>query len=122
MNLLLRILLIAVFSCLSQIYLPWWSAIFVALVVELVLGKASKTGTAFYSGFYGISIPWMILATYINYQSESILSVRILELFKLPQFGVVLIVITGLIGGLIGGVGSLTGSWIKTAISREDGR
>jgi hypothetical protein len=118
MNLLLRIILIAGLSAVSQTYFQWWTAVIIALVIELALGK--RNSTAFFSGFYGVAIPWMILATYIDIKSESILSVRILELFKLPQYSFLLIVLTGLIGGIMGGVGSLTGGWIKIAISNSD--
>lgn len=90
----------------------------IALVVEFILGK--RNSTAFFSGFYGVAIPWMILATYIDIKSESILSVRILDLFNLPQYSFVLIVLTGLVGGSVAGVGSMTGGLLKTAISKTD--
>ena len=118
MNLALRVLLIAVFGSLAQTYFPWWSSVIIALVVELAIGK--KNGTAFFSGFYGLAIPWMVLATYIDVNSGAVLSVRILELFKLPQYSIVMIVLTGLLGGLAGGVASLTGSWIKRAITNDE--
>jgi hypothetical protein len=100
-------------------YFPWWTAVLIALLVELILGK--KDSTSFFSGFYGVAIPWMILATYIDIKSEAILTVRILELFKLPEYSVVMIVLTGLLGGLAAGVGSMTGGWLKFAFSHENG-
>ncbi len=119
MNIFARILVVAMLTAIAQTYLPWWSSVCVALVVEALLGKDDRT--SFYTGFYGVSIPWMIFATYIDMKSESILTVRILDLFSLPQFSIVMIVLTGLIGGLAGGVGSMTGGWIKAAFSRTDG-
>ena len=120
MNLLVRIVVIAVLGAIAQMYFPWYSSIIVAVIVEVILGKGNNT--SFFSGFYGVAIPWMILATYIDMKSESILSVRILELFKLPQYGTVMIVLAGLIGGLIGGAGSVAGGWIKDALLRSDGK
>ena len=117
MNLAIRILLIAALSALSQVFLPWWTAVIIALAVEALLGKANST--AFFSGFYGIAIPWMILATYIDMQSESVLSIRICELFKLPQYSFILIIATGLLGGLAAGIGSLTGGWIRGVIQKD---
>ena len=119
MNLLVRIVLIAILSAVSQTYLPWWTAVLIALLVELALGK--KDSTSFFDGFYGVAIPWMILAAYIDIKSESVLTVRILELFKLPQYSMVMIVLTGLLGGLAAGIGSLTGGWLKTALTSENG-
>jgi hypothetical protein len=120
MNLILRIAIIAILGSIAQTYLPWWSAVVIALLVEAFVGKADNT--SFFSGFYAMAIPWMALAAYMDVKSESLLTVRILELFNLPQFSFVLIIVTGLIGGLVGGVGSLTGGWIKAAFSRKDGK
>lgn len=120
MNLLLRVILIVALSSIVQMYFPWWSAVLVAFGVEIALGKAD--GTAFFSGFYGLAIPWIIVAAYINAKSEAVLALRILELFKLPQFSIVLIILTGLIGGVAGGVGSIAGAWIKAAFLQRNGK
>ena len=117
MNLALRIILVAVLGSVAQMYLPWWSAVVIALAVEAIAGKANST--AFFSGFYGIAIPWMILSGYIDFHNQSILSVQILEMFKLPPYGFVMVVVTGLLGGLIGGFASVVGSWIRQAITKD---
>ena len=117
MNLLLRITLIAALATIGQMFLSWYIIVFAAFLVELALGK--RDATKFFSGFYGIAIPWMALSAYIETKSESILSVRILEMFKLPQYGFVLVIITGLLGGLIGGLASTLGGWIKEAVTNE---
>ncbi|MCF8278004.1 MAG: hypothetical protein K9J17_14820 [Flavobacteriales bacterium] len=119
MNFLLRVVLIAVLGAISQVYLPWWTAVVVALLVESIIGKGDNT--SFFSGFYGLAVPWMVLATYIDVKSESVLSIRILELLKLPQFSFVLIIVTGLVGGLVGGLGSMTGGLINNVVFRKDG-
>ena len=117
MNLLVRIVLIAVGSAALQSYFPWWTAVCVALVVEAVLGKGGAT--KFFSGFYGVAIPWIVLALYIDMNNNSILSERILEMFKLPPYGFVMVIVTGLVGGMMGGLGSLVGGWIKQAWTNE---
>lgn len=112
LKLIYRILLIAVTATIGQLLLPWWwVAPLAAFVVEVVFGKGDRLG--FFSGFYGIAIPWMILAFYIDHQNGSVLAQRVLGIFSLPQFGLVLVLVTGLIGGLAGGVSSLAGSWVK---------
>ncbi|MBI1286357.1 MAG: hypothetical protein GC178_02155 [Flavobacteriales bacterium] len=116
MNLLIRVILIAGLSALTQTYFPWWTAVLVALAVETALGKGDST--AFFSGFYGVAIPWMALSLFIDVKSDSILTMQILELFKLPTFGIVMVIITGFLGGLVAGVASMTGGWIRAAISK----
>lgn len=117
MNLLMRILLIAGATVLGQIYLPWFIIVFVPFLIEAILGRGDST--KFFSGFYGVAIPWMALAGYIDFKSESILSVRILEMFSLPRYGFVMVIITGLLGGLMGGLSSLVGGWLREAIKNE---
>lgn len=119
MNLFIRIFLIMMISSISQYFLPWWTSLIVALAVETALGKGD--GTSFFSGFYGVSIPWMALSAYIDMNNGSILSKQILSLFHLPQYSAVMIVLTGLIGGIVGGLGSQTGGWIKKAFSKSNG-
>ncbi|MCF8257469.1 MAG: hypothetical protein K9J06_07955 [Flavobacteriales bacterium] len=112
MNLLLRIITISVIASALQWWAGfWWLAPLTAFVVEAAIGKGDRTG--FFSGFYGIAVPWMAVAFYIDHQSGSILTYRLLELFKLPRFATVLVLITGLVGGLAGGVASLSASWVK---------
>ena len=118
MNLALRILLIATLTTVSQQVLPWWSSLLVAFLVELFLGK--EKATTFFSGFYGVAIPWMLLAAYIDHMSESILSVQILKLFNAPPYGFVMIIITGFLGGLYGGLASVVGGWTRLAFMKND--
>lgn len=115
MNLFIRIILIACIASVAQLALGhWWLAPLTAFVVELSIGKGDRTG--FFSGFYGVAIPWMILAFYIDHQSGSVLTYRVLELFRLPRFATVLVLVTGLVGGLSGGVASLSANWVKAYI------
>lgn len=109
-QLFVRATIIAVLTTVSQTYLPWWTCTIVAFMVEAMLGHGRL---GFFSGFYGVAIPWMLLAAYINRQNESELAYRVLELLKLPRFAMVLILVTGLLGGTVGGMASLVGSWVK---------
>jgi hypothetical protein len=118
MNLFVRIVLIAVLSAVAQQFFPWWSAVIVAFAVEALFGKANDT--TFFSGFYGIAIPWMIYAGYIDAASDSILSVQVLQLFKLPPYGFVMVIITGFLGGLYGGFASVVGGWVRQAIKGDE--
>jgi len=118
MNILYRILIIGTIATFGQLLLPWWWIVaIVAFLVELVFGKVDKLG--FFSGFYGIAIPWMVLAFYIDYHNGSVLSNRVLDLFKLPRFGFVLVLVTGLLGGIVGGISSLAGSWVNAYLKHD---
>jgi len=116
MHMFIRILLIALLCALVQTYLPWWSCAVIAFSVEAVFGKGRL---GFFSGFYGVAAAWMVLAAYIDHSSGSVLTYRILELFKLPAMAMVLIIVTGLVGGIAGGLSSMAGSWVNAYFRNE---
>lgn len=117
MNLTLRILLIAVAGSVAQYFFPWWSALLVAGLVEAGFGTTGKY--RFFSGFYGVCVPWLIMATWLHLSADPAFAERILKLFHMPPYGFVLIIITGLLGGLVGAAGSLTGGWIRASLTKD---
>lgn len=118
LNLIVRVILTGAFATVLQWHFGlWWLAAITAFVVELVIGKGDRT--AFFSGFYGISIPWMAYALYIDRTTGSVLTYRVLELFKLPHSAIVLVLVTGLVGGLAGGIASLSAGWLRAAFKND---
>lgn len=118
LGIVLRILIICGLASLAQSYLPWWSCAVVAFFVELALGKGQRYG--FFTGFYGVAIAWMAMAFYIDRTTDSVLTYRILELFSLPRVAMVLVIVTGFVGGIVGGMASLAGNWTKAAVINAD--
>lgn len=55
---------------------------------------------------------WMGYAGYIDVSTKSILTVKVASLFQLPS-GLLLIVLTGFIGGLVGGFSALAGTQFR---------
>jgi len=107
MRFLLSVLLTAVLSFLTGLILPWWSIAIISFLVALLL--AQKTSAAFLSGFLGIFLLWFILAFWIDFKNNSVLSHKISELFKLGGSSVLLILVTAFIGGLVGGFAAMAG-------------
>ena len=64
--------------------------------------------SVFLSGFIGVSISWFFLLLSIEYQSESILSSKIIQILNINSTNT-LIIITAAIGGIISGFSSLSG-------------
>jgi hypothetical protein len=114
MRFILSILLIAAFSFLLGLYLPWWSIALVAFVTALLLPQS--LGRAFLSGFLGIFILWGVLSTWIDIKNESILSQKIAQLFPLGGSSILLIVVTAFIGALVGGFAALSGNSLRPSI------
>lgn len=97
-------------SATLQLFLPWWSLIFAALLLGFFLEV--KPGLSFLIGFCTNGILWLAIALWINVKNESILAPRLAEMFGLsglwPPF-----LFTFVIAGLVGALAALTGSYTK---------
>ncbi len=110
MKFLLSLLLTAVFSFLLQLFLPWWSMIIAAFSVALIFNTGALS--AFFSGFLGIALVWWGYAWMLDAQSQSILSVKIAELFQVGS-PILLILLSGLLAGLVGGFAGWSGTTFR---------
>ena len=89
-------------------FLPWWSFVFTSFIVSVAIHQ--KPGIAFVAGFSGLFILWTLLAVLKDTANEHILSTKVAHLFPLGGSYLLLILITGLLGGLVSGLAALTGS------------
>ena len=92
-------------------YLPFWSAALVSFLVAVFIYQ--KPGMAYLSGFLSIFLLWGGLSIWIDVQNNSILSQKIASLFPLGGNGLLLILITAIVGAIIGGLSALSGSFLR---------
>lgn len=111
MKFIVSILSIALLSFVAGLYFPWWVIAIVAFIVSVLINL--KPGHSFLSGFLGIFILWGMLAFMINSANNGILANRIGGVLGVGEHPVLLVLITGLIGGLVAGFASLTGSYLR---------
>lgn len=107
MKLIVRLILIVALTWFLSFYLPWWIVIVVSFLVGLVIDGSGFN--AFISGFLGAGLLWLIYSWYLDIQTNSILSSKLVELFPFDD-KILLIIMSGLIGGLCGGFGAVTGN------------
>jgi hypothetical protein len=117
MKFILSILLIATLSFLAGLYLPWWSIAIIAFLVALFLPQ--RTGAAFLCGFLGIFLLWFIVAAWIDFANDHILSHKIAQLFPLGGSSFLLMLVTAFVGGLVGGFASMAGSALRPLPRRK---
>jgi hypothetical protein len=114
MKFLVAVLLTALLSFIAGIYIAWWWFFaIVAFAVALLVHQ--KAGKSFLSGFLALFLLWGGLAYWIDIKNESILSAKISELLPLGGSSLLLIVITGFIGGLVAGFAAMSGSFLRSA-------
>ena len=116
MRFLLSVLLIFVFAFLAGLYLPWWSIAIISFLVLLFIPQG--IGRSFLAGFTGVFLLWAGLAFIIDIRNESILSQKIAALFSLGDASLLLILITGLIGGVVAGLAAMSGSSLRLILNR----
>lgn len=111
MRFLLSALIIAVVAFILGMYLPWWGIAVASFLVIIITGL--RPGSAFFAGFLGIFVLWVILAWQINAGNDGILARRIAMVLPLNGSAGLLILVTAIAGGLIGGFAALTGSFLR---------
>jgi hypothetical protein len=107
----INLLLIALLSFVSCLFLPNWIIAPVAFLVSLLIPL--KPSQAFLSGFLALFLLWGGLAFAANAANDGILATRIASLLPLNGSPYALILVTALVGGLMGGGGALTASYLQ---------
>ena len=110
-------LLIAVISLILQLFLPWW--IIAPVAFGAAAWKASSGSNAFSSAFFAIFLVWIVAGLIHTLPNENILANRVGTMLNLPENSVnwiIVLLLTGIIGGLASGFSALAGFFAKEAI------
>lgn len=113
MKFITAILLTAVLALISGLYLPWWGIAITSLLVAVIIHQ--KAGKAFLSGLLGVLLLWAGLAWWIDMKNNGILSKKIAQVLPLGGNSILLILITGLVGGLVAGFAAMSGSYLRSS-------
>lgn len=108
MRFLAATLLTILLSFIGSLWFDWWIIAIVAFLVALLVQQ--RIGIAFLSGFIALFILWTGLALWIDVKNQGILSAKIAEVLPLGGNSVLLLVITGFVGGLVAGFAAMSGS------------
>ena len=90
--------------------LPWWSFAVSSLAVSIAIRQ--RPGRSFLSGFLGLFLLWAGMALVKDAANEHILSAKVATILPLGGSYLVLILVTGIVGGLVSGLAALTGSYL----------
>lgn len=102
--------LILVTAFLLNLFLPWWSIALPGLFFGWWFNK--NAGTSFVFGFLALFVLWGGQALYIHFANDGILSSRIAEMLQVGS-PLLVVLITGVLGGLVSGIATVTGSLIQ---------
>jgi hypothetical protein len=113
MKFLIAILLTALLAFISGLFLPWWGMAITSMGVAVLVHQ--KAGKAFLSGLLGVFFLWAGLALWIDMKNNGVLSKKIATVLPLGGNSIVLILVTGVIGGLVAGMAAMSGSFLRSS-------
>ena len=90
--------------------LPWWSVAIVACAIGFC--NPVNGWKTFGFGFAGVGLLWFMVAGYLHYRSNGVLTIKVAQLNYLPSFLSILI-LTTVLGGLVGGMSAATGFHLR---------
>ena len=111
MKFLISIILTALLAFVAGLFLPWWGIALAAFLVALLVHQ--RSGSSWISGFLGLFLLWGGLAFCISMKNQDILAERIANVLPLGGNPIILILVTGFIGGLVAGFAALTASYLR---------
>jgi hypothetical protein len=88
----------------------------IAFIAACICNK--KPGRSFFAGFAAVFVAWTIVALLKSMPNDNILATRVAKLMQLPNW-VLLLLVTGFIGGLVGGLAALSGALVKKAFFKK---
>lgn len=106
----MKVILIALMALILQTFMPWWSIAIAGFLSGVIFTQ--KPGNAFLNGFLGIFLLWAAFSLYIYLVNQGLLAERLAELYSLPH-GLLVVVLTALIGGICGGLAAITGNYFR---------
>ena len=112
------LLLTALLSFIAGIYFSYWW--FFAVVAFLVAVLIHQRGfKAFFAGFLALFILWFVLAFWMDFANEGVLSVKIASILGLSGSKWLLMIITAFVGGLAAGFAALSGSYLRSTSPKK---
>ncbi|MES2330437.1 MAG: hypothetical protein V4539_12590 [Bacteroidota bacterium] len=113
MKLITAIVLTGFLAFVLGIYstLPWWSFVFTSLIVAVAIHQ--RAAKAFLAGFLGLFLLWAGMALLKDAANDHVLSMKVANVLPLGGSYLVLILVTGIVGGLVSGLAALTGSYLR---------
>ena len=116
MKFLIKLIVISIFTYAFEQFLPWWSIAIAAFLGGIIF--KTKGINAFLAGALGVGLVWLWVAWRIDYETNSILTIKIAGIFQLENKNL-LIAITVLLGSLIGAFSAWTGYNFRSLFEKK---
>ncbi|OCX51314.1 hypothetical protein BEL04_14880 [Mucilaginibacter sp. PPCGB 2223] len=109
--------IILIAGLIASFVLPWWVVAIISFLAALLIAKSSAH--AFWSAFAAIFIVWVAMALFKSVPNNHILATRMAHVFPLGGHWLILLLITGIIGGLVAGMAAMSAHLIRRAAGKQ---
>ena len=104
---MLLAILVLIGALILNVFLPWWSIAIPGLLIGYQFRE--KPIPSFLWGFLGVFLLWGGQSLFIHVANDGIMSGRIADMLGVGS-PLIVVLITGVLGGLVSGLATLTGS------------
>lgn len=118
MKMLTNFILTIIIGLILSMFLPWW-AIMVAAFVSGAIVRLRNV-SAFFVPFAAIALFWIVNAWLLSNANDFTLAKKIAVLLPLGGNAILLILVTGLIGGLAAGIAGLFGNQCRALLAKDN--
>ena len=118
MKKLSNFILTIILGVILSLFLPWWAVMLAAFLSGAIVRL--RNAAAFFVPFGAIALLWIINAWMLSSANDYTLASKIAVLLPLEGNVVLLILVTGVIGGLAAGVAGLFGNQCRAIMAKED--
>lgn len=118
MKKLSNFILTLVLGLLLSLFLPWWAIMLAAFLSGAIVRL--RNVSAFFVPFAAIALLWMVNAWMLSSANDFTLAKKIAILLPLGGNAILLILVTGVIGGLAAGIAGLFGNQCRAILAKEE--
>lgn len=118
MKKLSNFILTIILGVILSLFLPWWAVMLAAFLSGAIVRL--RNVAAFFVPFGAIALLWIVNAWMLSSANDYTLASKIAVLLPLEGNVVLLILVTGLIGGLAAGIAGLFGNQCRAIMAKED--
>lgn len=111
-------ILTIVLALILSMFLPWWSVMVAAFISGAIVRL--KNVSTFFVPFLSIALFWIVFAWLLSSANDFILAKKIAVLLPLGGNAILLILVTGVVGGLAAGIAGLFGNQCRAVFSKSD--
>ena len=107
----------ALLSFSLSLYLPWWVVAPACFVAAITLRLSPLQ--SFLAGFVSLFLLWAGMAFYINAANDQVLAHRMSQIILNSDNPLLLVAMTGVLGGMTGALAALSGSLLRRVFSKS---